>query len=85
MKKTDLLSTAINLIAPDGSLTQQPNAQTYYQHPQLQLKLPQVSQPKMRQPKMRAVEVLLNALKKKVQQLEDQKKQRKTKVRSEYR
>ena len=80
LKEPDLLSTAINSIAPDGSLTQQqqqPNVQTYYYHPQQ----PQPTQPHVSQPKTGAVEVLLkemNDLKKRVQQLEDQKPQRKT-------
>ena len=73
MKEPDLLSTAINSIAPDGSLTQQqqPNVQTYYYHPQQ----PQQTQPYVPQPKTGAVEVLLkemNDLKNRVQQLEDQ-------------
>ena len=90
LKEPDLLSTAINSIAPDGSLTQQqqqPNVQTYYYHPQQ----PQPTQPQVSQPKTGAVEVLLkemNDLKKRVQQLEDQKPQRKTDplelIRSEY-
>ena len=78
LKEPDLLSTAINSIAPDGSLTQQqqqqPNVQTYYYQPQ-------PTQPQVSQPKTGAVEVLLkemNDLKKRVQQLEDQKPQRKT-------
>lgn len=79
MKEPDLLSTAINSIAPDGSLTQQqqPNVQTYYYHPQPT----QQTQPQVSQPKTGAVEVLLkeiNDLKKRVQQLEDQKPQRKS-------
>ena len=79
MKEPDLLSTAINTIATDGSLTQQqqPNVQTYYYHPQ-QSQLQQ-TQPQVSQPKTGAVEVLLkelNDLKKRVQQLEDQKQQR---------
>ena len=80
MKEPDLLSTAINSIAPDGSLTQQqqqPNVQTCYYHPQQ----PQQTQPQVSQPKTGAVEVLLkemNDLKKRVQQLEDQKTQRKS-------
>ena len=80
LKEPDLLSTAINSIAPDGSLTQQqqqPNVQTYYYHPQQ----PQQTQPQVSQPQTGAVEVLLkemNDLKKRVQQLEDQKTQRKS-------
>ena len=82
LKEPDLLSTAINSIAPDGLLAQQqqqqqPNVQTYYYHPQQ----PQPTQPQVSQPKTGAVEVLLkemNDLKKRVQQLEDQKPQRKT-------
>lgn len=79
MKEPDLLSTAINSIATDGSLTQQqqPTPQTYYYHPQPSL--PQQTQPQVSQPKTGAVEVLLkelNDLKKRVQQLEDQKQHR---------
>ena len=79
MKEPDLLSTAINSIAPDGSLTQQqqPNVKTYYYHPQQS----QQTQPHVPQPTTEVVEVLLkemNDLKKRVQQLEDQKPQRKT-------
>ena len=79
LKEPDLLSTAINSIAPDGSLTQQqqPNVQTYYYHPQQ----PKPTQPQVSQPKTGAVEVLLkemNDLKKRVQHLEDQKTQRKS-------
>ncbi|MES9994409.1 MAG: hypothetical protein ABW098_20860 [Candidatus Thiodiazotropha sp.] len=79
MKEPDLLSTAINSIATDGSLTQQqqPTPQTYYYHPQQSL--PQQTHPQVSQPKTGAVEVLLkelNDLKKRVQQLEDQKQHR---------
>ena len=70
MQEPDLLSTAINSISSDGSLTQQqqPKVQIYYYHPQQ----PQQTQPQVSQLKE------INDLKKRVQQLEDQRPQRKT-------
>ena len=70
MQEPDLLSTAINSISPEGSLTQQqkPKVQIYYYHPQQ----PQQTQPQVSQLKE------INDLKKRVQQLEDQRPQRKT-------